>query len=75
MSYETVGTPGSDSEYFAEDYDRVHCKHGRFIGYPGGADFICPECEDGRDTLEKYTRYDVQFHRKGEWWPEGENIG
>lgn len=52
MTYETVGTPGSDSEYFAEDHDQVYCVHGVFIGYPGGADFICGLCEDGATELE-----------------------
>jgi hypothetical protein len=45
---DTVGDPGAPDEYFAEDYDKVHCRpHGTFIGYPGGADFMCPMCEGG----------------------------
>lgn len=35
------------ADYLSADYDRVHCKHGNFIGYPGGADYMCGYCEDG----------------------------
>lgn len=39
-----------DTQYFAKDFSKVHCFHGNFIGYPGGVDYICPDCEDGRFT-------------------------
>lgn len=68
-TYTTVGTPGSDSEYFAGDYSKVHCMHGRFIGYPGGADFICPYCEDGATVLEHRMVARLEYTRSGasEW--------
>ena len=56
----TVGLPGSDSEYFQEDYDTVHCMHGAFIGYPGGADYMCGLCENGQyypKQANKWTLY------------------
>lgn len=42
---------GGGEEYFVEDRDQVYCKHGSYIGYPGGPDYICGPCEDGLDTL------------------------
>jgi hypothetical protein len=52
---------GGGEEYFAEDRDQVYCKHGRYIGYPGGADFICPYCEDGADILAHALRYNIEL--------------
>jgi len=52
-------------EYFAEDFDRVHCRHGHYVGYPGGADYMCPACEMGWDTLYTYYRYYLRI----EWVP------
>lgn len=73
MTYDTVGTPGSDSEYFAEDYDSVHCRHGRFIGYPGGADFICGLCEDGATKLEHRMVARLEYTDAAESWWKGSN--
>jgi len=44
---------GGGEEYFAQDYDQVHCRHGNYIGYPGGADFMCPHCEMGENVLKE----------------------
>lgn len=53
---------GAGEQYFAKDYDRVHCKHGRYIGYPGGADYMCPECESGRDTPVDFPAVAIWLH-------------
>ena len=53
---ENVTDLGNGEEYFSEDFDRVHCRHGFYIGYPGGADHMCPACEMGWDTLYTYHR-------------------
>lgn len=52
---------GMDAEYFASDYDQVHCKHGVFIGYPGGADHMCGDCEAGHDTQYEGTLYVIMW--------------
>ncbi len=26
---------------------RTHCKHGTYVGHPGGPDYMCGYCEDG----------------------------
>lgn len=57
---------GGGEEYFAEDYDIVHCRHGRYIGYPSGADYMCPECESGRDTPIEYPAMAVLLYVKPE---------
>lgn len=28
--------------------DETHCRHGVYVGTPGGADYMCGACEDGR---------------------------
>ena len=70
MAYETVQV-SSTEEYFVEDRDQVHCRHGSYIGYPGGADYICGACEDGADTLITGVRADLLIRFKdtftGEW--------
>ncbi len=58
---EQVVQVGFGEEYFAEDYSRVHCKHGAYIGYPGGADYICGACEDGFDTLHQGTKFILAY--------------
>ena len=41
-------TSDPDGEgYFADDYDQTHCRHGVYVGYPGGPDYMCPYCEGG----------------------------
>jgi len=35
-----------------DDYDLTHCKHGTYIGYPGGPDYMCGRCEMGDDDCE-----------------------
>jgi hypothetical protein len=32
--------------------DETHCEHGTYIGYPGGADYMCQWCEDGVSIRE-----------------------
>lgn len=71
MSYDTVGAPGSDSEYFVEDRDSVYCQHGRFVGYPGGADFICGYCEDGANTLEYRMYARLEYTVEDDWFDGG----
>lgn len=53
-------------EYFAEDRDQVYCLHGKYIGYPGGVDFICPYCEDGADILAWSLRYNIDVNFRPE---------
>lgn len=48
--------------YFSEDREQVYCKHGQYIGYPGGADYMCHHCEMGHDTLFTDTMYQVVTH-------------
>lgn len=67
--YELAGDIGDNSvvdlgggeEYFAEDYNQVHCIHGSYVGYPGGADHICGLCEDGLHIMIKVGRIDLQI--------------
>lgn len=49
----------STEEYFTEDYDRVHCKHGQYIGYPGGPDYMCHYCEMGYDRIAHYPELTI----------------
>jgi hypothetical protein len=53
---------GGGEEYFAEDRDQVYCRHGKYIGYPGGVDYICPYCEDGADILAYALRYNIDIN-------------
>lgn len=54
--------------------DDTHCKHGTYVGWPGGPDYMCGWCEDGisdedyrayhmnvahRDALERNLLWDV----------------
>jgi hypothetical protein len=66
MSDNYVVDLGNGEEYFAEDRDTVYCKHGKYIGYPGGPDYICPFCEDGADTLAHGLRYNIDVN----WRPD-----
>lgn len=60
-SWEHVVDLGGGEEYFASDYDRVHCRHGSYIGYPGGRDILCHECEMGWDTLYEAPCYYIMW--------------
>jgi hypothetical protein len=41
-------TSDPDGEgYFAGVYGQTHCRHGVYVGYPGGPDYMCPYCEGG----------------------------
>ena len=62
---------GGGEEYFAEDRDQVYCRHGKYIGYPGGVDYICPYCEDGADILAYALRYNIDVNFR----PELEDSG
>lgn len=62
----------STEEYFAEDRDIVYCKHGTYIGYPGGPDYICGACENGHDTLYQGTKFILSYRI---WYPEEELWG
>lgn len=58
-------TSDPDGEgYFAEDRDTVFCKHGRYVGYPGGPDYICPDCEDGNNTVYETDCWHLQLIEK-----------
>jgi hypothetical protein len=63
----TVGTPGADDEYFMEDYDDVHCVHGAFIGYPGGADFMCGLCENGQVFPKQDRKWELHIYGRIVW--------
>ena len=67
MPYETIEV-ASGEEYFAEDRDQVYCRHGKYIGYPGGVDYICPYCEDGANELCSGLRYNIDIC----WRPEAD---
>lgn len=32
-----------------------HCKHGTYVGTPGGPDHLCGDCEDGRPAPRRFT--------------------
>lgn len=36
----------TEDQYYASQ-GRYYCKHGVYIGSPGGADYMCGACEDG----------------------------
>jgi hypothetical protein len=44
-----------DTDLYDEDTDSIYsdastfCRHGTFIGTPGGPDLLCGACEDGND--------------------------
>jgi hypothetical protein len=43
---EFLGIDDSDDTYAPENrLDSHYCKHGTYIGPPGGADILCGECE------------------------------
>ena len=69
---EVIRVSGSE-EYFAEDRDQVHCKHGTYIGYPVGPDFMCGACENGQDTLIHGIQATLEIRIKdgvsGDWSP------
>lgn len=56
---------GNEAEYFSEDYERVHCRHGKFVGYPGGPDYLCGACENGWNTLHEVQVFDVVYADTG----------
>jgi hypothetical protein len=41
------------------DYGR-YCKHDTNIGTPGGSDYLCGDCESGRDILIQVERWEVK---------------
>jgi hypothetical protein len=47
--------------YFSEDRNTVYCQHGTYIGYPGGADYMCFYCEQGLNTLDSYVEYSLLY--------------
>jgi len=49
----------NDDGYFIDDRDSVYCKHGNYVGYPGGIDYICHACEEGLNKRKKGVRYNV----------------
>ena len=51
----------STEEYFAGDREQVYCKHGTYIGYPGGADYMCGACENGLNTLCTGLQIDLEI--------------
>lgn len=51
MSIDNVREDGSVDTDFGE-----YCRHGKYIGTPGGADFMCGFCEEGW-TDEEYAEY------------------
>lgn len=61
MNDNHVTQVSSTEEYFTADRDQVHCKHGSYIGYAGGADYICSHCEDGHDAIAELVQYVITF--------------
>lgn len=51
----------STEEYFADDFEKVHCKHGTYIGYPGGPDYICGACEMGYGALYRGLKITLRY--------------
>lgn len=39
--------------------DETTCIHGRYIGYPGGPDYLCGYCEDSAFTHKSTVRYEL----------------
>ena len=44
--------------------DSTHCVHGTYIGYPGGADYMCGWCEDGISVREMREIHKAQEQRR-----------
>lgn len=44
--------------------DSTHCEHGTYIGYPGGADYLCQWCEDGISLAEMVDIKLEQAHNR-----------
>jgi hypothetical protein len=44
--------------------DETHCEHGTYIGYPGGADYLCGWCEDGVSYREYSAIMRQQRHNR-----------
>lgn len=61
---------GGGEEYYAADWDLVHCRHGKYIGYPGGADILCAYCEDGATELEHRMVAKLKYAIAGDEWQE-----
>lgn len=76
-SYEHVVDLGGGEEYFASDYDQVHCRHGAYVGYPGGADHLCFECEMGYNTIHEVEVYEVYWgdRKMFDKWNKAEAYG
>lgn len=46
-------------------HDTTHCIHGNYIGYPGGPDYMCQNCEDGNNIKLEGIRYRFYMQTKG----------
>lgn len=50
---ETMALQGATGDPLIDVFDlsnsQNYCRHGRFIGNPHGADYLCGRCEDGED--------------------------
>lgn len=55
---------GYDPAHDDPDDDRNYCVHGRYIGPPGGIDYICGYCEEGitREEFEEML-HEAFLHR------------
>ena len=43
------------------EYISPYCVHGNYIGYPGGADYMCQLCEDGLYKAKTGYRYKISM--------------
>lgn len=51
---------------YATTESSTYCRHGRYVGTPGGADYICGLCEDGVGVCEMCGELGNQYGRKEE---------
>lgn len=66
-----------DIEPDAQDYasDRDYCRHGRYVGNPWGADYMCGYCESGisDEDYEAMVKSDAE-QRGRKWEVEDEGV-
>ena len=45
---------------------RTHCKHGVYVGHPGGPDYMCGYCEDGvtDEEWEAHKKWEASTRRQ-----------
>lgn len=44
--------------------DETHCEHGTYIGYPGGADYLCGWCEDAISVADMIADHNAREYNR-----------